>query len=106
VPVEDPEGVLTDEELPRRTAAGERGASDVLVTRHQPAVFRFARAATESRLHRARLRLAGHVSGCDVCERFGRRFAGVIRDLRESLGEPEPLEETVAVRLRARIAGL
>jgi len=51
-------------------------------------------------------RLAGHVSGCDVCERFGRQFAGVIRDLREGLGEPEPLEEAVAVRLRARIAGL
>ena len=51
-------------------------------------------------------RLAGHVAGCDVCERFGRRFAGVIRDLREGLSEPEPLEEAVAQRLRARIAGL
>ena len=51
-------------------------------------------------------RLAGHVSGCDVCESFGRRFAGVIRDLRESLGEPEPLEAGVAERLRARIGTL
>jgi len=51
-------------------------------------------------------RLAGHVAGCDVCERFGRRFAGVIRDLRDGLGEPEPLEEAVAERLRARISGL
>lgn len=51
-------------------------------------------------------RLAGHVAGCDVCERFGRRFAGVIRDLRDGLGEPEPLEAGVAGRLRARIAEL
>ncbi len=51
-------------------------------------------------------RLAGHVAGCDVCERFGRRFAGVIRDLREGLGEPAPLGAEVAGRLRARIAGL
>ena len=51
-------------------------------------------------------RLAGHVAGCDVCERFGRRFAGVVRDLRERLGEPEPLKKEVAERLRARIAEL
>ncbi len=48
--------------------------------------------------------LSAHVSGCDVCERFGRRFAGVLRDLREGLREPEPLEEGVAARLRARVA--
>ncbi len=51
-------------------------------------------------------RLAGHVAGCDVCDRFGRRFAGVIRDLREGLGEPEALDAEVARRLRARIARL
>lgn len=49
-------------------------------------------------------RLAGHVAGCDVCERFGRRFAGVIHGLRESLGEPEPLEGGLARRLKDRIA--
>jgi RNA polymerase sigma-70 factor (ECF subfamily) len=47
VPVEESEDVLTDEELLKRTAAGDREAFDVIVTRHQAAVFRFARAATE-----------------------------------------------------------
>jgi RNA polymerase sigma-70 factor (ECF subfamily) len=48
VPVEESESVLTDEELLKRTAAGEREAFDEVVVRHQAAVFRFARAATES----------------------------------------------------------
>ena len=48
MPVEESENVLTDEELLKRTAAGEREAFDELVVRHQAAVFRFARAATES----------------------------------------------------------
>lgn len=47
MPVEESENVLTDEELLKRTAAGEREAFDALVVRHQAAVFRFARAATE-----------------------------------------------------------
>ncbi len=47
MPVEESEDVLTDEELLKRTAAGEREAFDELVVRHQAAVFRFARAATE-----------------------------------------------------------
>ena len=50
--------------------------------------------------------LSAHVAGCDVCERFGRRFSAVVRDLRERLAEPEALEEGIAGRLRARIAGL
>ena len=48
--------------------------------------------------------LSAHVSGCYVCERFGRRFAGVVRELREGLREPEPLSSGVAERLRARMA--
>lgn len=48
MPGEESENVLTDEELLKRTAAGEREAFDELVVRHQAAVFRFARAATES----------------------------------------------------------
>jgi RNA polymerase sigma-70 factor (ECF subfamily) len=47
VPGEESESVLTDEELLKRAAAGEREAFDELVVRHQAAVFRFARAATE-----------------------------------------------------------
>lgn len=46
MPVEESEDLLTDEELLKRTAAGEREAFDELVVRHQAAVFRFARAAT------------------------------------------------------------
>ena len=49
-------------------------------------------------------RLREHVAGCDVCERFGHRFAGVVRDLREVLRDPAPLEDGVAERLRARMA--
>ena len=49
-------------------------------------------------------RLRGHVTGCDVCESFGRRFAGVVRELREGLREPEPVEAGVADRLRDRLA--
>lgn len=49
-------------------------------------------------------RLRGHVAGCDVCERFGTRFAGVVRGLREGLREPDPVEAGVAERLRARMA--
>jgi len=47
VPVEESESVLTDEELLKRTAAGEREAFDEFVVRHRAAVFRFARAATD-----------------------------------------------------------
>lgn len=47
--------------------------------------------------------LTAHVSGCDVCERFGRRFGGVLRELREGLHEPEPLSSGVENRLRARL---
>ncbi len=49
-------------------------------------------------------RLKAHVAGCDVCERFGLRFAGVIRGLREGLGTPDPLDLAVVERLRARMA--
>ncbi len=48
--------------------------------------------------------LKAHVSGCDVCERFGRRFAGIVRELREGLGTPDPLDLAVVERLRARMA--
>ncbi len=47
MPGEESESVLTDEELLKRTAAGVHEAFDELVARHQAAVFRFARAATE-----------------------------------------------------------
>jgi RNA polymerase sigma-70 factor (ECF subfamily) len=44
------EGIpVDDRELMRRAAAGDRAAFDVIVRRHQAAVYRFARAATRSR---------------------------------------------------------
>lgn len=43
-----PETGLTDEESLFRTAAGERGAFDAIVSRHRAAVYRLARAATRS----------------------------------------------------------
>mgnify|MGYP001025992819 CR=1 FL=1 len=51
-------------------------------------------------------RLRTHVAGCEVCERFGSRFAGVVRALREELRDCEPLEAGVAARLDARLAKL
>jgi anti-sigma factor RsiW len=48
--------------------------------------------------------LKAHVSGCEVCELFGRRFAGVIRELREGIHEPDPLDPEIAERLRDRMA--
>lgn len=47
MPGQESKSVLTDEELLKRTAAGEREAFDEFVERHQAAVFRFARAATD-----------------------------------------------------------
>lgn len=49
-------------------------------------------------------RLGAHVAGCDVCERFGRSFASVVRGLREELAEAEPLDAAVAERLKVRLA--
>jgi anti-sigma factor RsiW len=39
-------------------------------------------------------RVKAHVAGCDVCERFGGRFAAVVRGLREA--EPPDVAPAVA----------
>lgn len=44
-----------------------------------------------------------HLRGCDWCEKFGGRFAGVIASLRIGLREPEQLQPDVAARLRDRL---
>ena len=47
--------------------------------------------------------MAAHVTGCDVCERFGGRFSDAIERLRAT-HEPEPLPADVDARLHARLA--
>jgi len=46
-----------------------------------------------------RERLEAHVSGCDWCERFGGEMAGMVKQLKEQLAEPEPLEPDLLDRL-------
>jgi anti-sigma factor RsiW len=48
-------------------------------------------------------RIDGHVSACDLCERFGGEFASAVRALREHLAEG-PLQDDVRRRLRRRLA--
>ena len=52
-----------------------------------------------------RARIEDHLRGCDQCERFGGRMSSIVKSLRETLKEPEPLDDAVAQRLRARLAG-
>jgi predicted anti-sigma-YlaC factor YlaD len=43
--------------------------------------------------------LEAHVRGCDWCERFGGEMAGLVKQLREQLAKPEPLEPGLLDRL-------
>jgi anti-sigma factor RsiW len=45
--------------------------------------------------------IEAHLAGCDWCERFGGRFAAVVRAFRAGLTVPPPLESAVAERLHA-----
>lgn len=40
-----------------------------------------------------------HLRGCDWCERFGGGMAGLVKQLRQQLAEPEPLEPGLLDRL-------
>jgi len=51
----------------------------------------------------ARARLEAHVQDCDNCDRFGRRFAAVLRTLRAELAAPAPLATSLRSRLRDRL---
>jgi len=51
-----------------------------------------------------RARIEAHLKECDQCERFGGRMSSIVRSLRETLKEPDPLDQAVAQRLRARLA--
>lgn len=48
-------------------------------------------------------RIEAHLRGCDQCERFGGRMSSIVKSLRETLREPEPLDEGVARRLQDRL---
>lgn len=50
-----------------------------------------------------RAQVDAHLAGCDWCERFGGRMAGVIGDLRRGLSAPEPLGIDVRQRLLRRL---
>lgn len=44
-----------------------------------------------------------HLRGCPNCERFGGEFGAAIAALRRALASPEPPDEDVVRRLRARL---
>jgi predicted anti-sigma-YlaC factor YlaD len=48
-----------------------------------------------------RAQIEEHLRACDVCERFGGRYADVLRALRMTLGAPPPLAPDWAARLAA-----
>ena len=50
-----------------------------------------------------RARVAAHLAECDVCERFGGRFAESVRRLRRELADPPPVEPEMARRLSRRL---
>ena len=43
--------------------------------------------------------IEAHLRGCDVCDRFGGRYADVVRGLRATLGAPPPLDPAWGERL-------
>jgi anti-sigma factor (TIGR02949 family) len=47
--------------------------------------------------------LRQHVAGCDVCERFGDRFAKLVRVLRESGADEAEVPADVSARLHDRL---
>jgi anti-sigma factor RsiW len=51
----------------------------------------------------ARARVEAHLAECDVCERFGGRFASSVQRLRQALAEPPPPDPAVAEGLRRRL---
>lgn len=51
-----------------------------------------------------RAKVEAHVLGCELCERFGGRFAAVIQRLRRVLGRPAQTDAGVADRLAQRLA--
>lgn len=48
-------------------------------------------------------RIEAHLRRCDQCERFGGRMASVVKSLRKTLKDPDPLDGDVARRLRDRL---
>lgn len=49
-------------------------------------------------------KIEGHLRGCDVCERFGGRYAEVARALRRELGAADELPAEAGERLARELA--
>jgi RNA polymerase sigma-70 factor (ECF subfamily) len=50
-----------------------------------------------------RAAVEAHLRGCSVCERFGGRFAEMLRATREALGGTPALDEALLTRIRVRL---
>ncbi len=50
-----------------------------------------------------RAQIDDHLRGCANCERFGGQFGAIVAALRRSLTDPDPVDETIARRLRERL---
>lgn len=48
-------------------------------------------------------RIEAHLRGCDLCERFGGQMSSIVKSLRVTLRDPEPLDHGVAERLLNRL---
>ena len=46
-----------------------------------------------------------HLAGCDVCERFGGRYAATVRRIRAALAEPPAVDHGLTARLLGRLPG-
>lgn len=44
-----------------------------------------------------------HVRGCDVCERFGGRFAAMVHAVRRLAADADAIDEDALARLRAQL---
>jgi anti-sigma factor RsiW len=50
-----------------------------------------------------RERIEAHLRGCDQCERFGGQMSSIVKSLRVTLRDPDPLDEGVSRRLQDRL---
>lgn len=50
-----------------------------------------------------RAQIESHVTGCDVCARFGGRFADAVKALQRELNSRAPADAEVLARLRTRL---
>jgi anti-sigma factor RsiW len=51
----------------------------------------------------AAVQIEVHLAECDWCERFGTQFSAMMREVMRQLATPEPLSESLRVRLHERL---